>query len=112
MKGAIINLTVIAIYPHILAIEEEAKDKFYDNLKTVTHDNVTHHGQVCSESDVCANGHLVVKFASANQIDHVLVRPHWTSSVIDCQVYSGTQTGTEHGSDRLRLHMRAQRYFT
>ncbi len=55
-----------------------------------------------AQSPRCANGHLLVEFASANQIDPVLVRPHWTSSVIDCQVYSGTQTGTEHGSDRLR----------
>ncbi len=63
--------------------------------------------------------HLVTWFSNdgrtRNQIDHMLVRPHWASSVIDCRAYNGAQTGNEHGSDhamvraRLRLRMKATR---
>ncbi len=86
----------------------------------------------------CANGDRLVNFASANrlvvsstrfqhpqrrliwfstdarirnQIDHMLVRSRWASSVIDCRAYNGVQTRSEHGSDNpmvpahLRLHM-------
>ncbi len=89
----------------------------------------------------CANGDRLVNFASAkrhvvsstrfqhpqrhlvtlfsndgrtrNQIDHMLVRSRWASSVIDCRAYNGAQSGSEHGSDRamvrarLRLRMKA-----
>ncbi len=76
----------------------------------------------------CANGDRLVNFVSANpllvsstrfqhpqchlvtwfsndgrtreQIDHILVRSRWASSVIDCRVYNGAQTCSEHGSDR------------
>ncbi len=91
----------------------------------------------------CANGDHLVNFASANrlvvsstsfqhpqrhfvkwfsndrrtrnQIDHILVRFHWASSVIDCRACNGAQTGSKHGSGhamvrtRLRLRVKAAR---
>ncbi len=91
----------------------------------------------------CANGDRLVNFASANrlvvsstrfqhpqrhfvkwfsndrrtrnQIDHILVRFHWASSVIDCRGYNWAQTGSKHGSDHamvrtcLRLRVKAAR---
>ncbi len=48
-----------------------------------------------------------------NQIGHMLVRPSWASSVIDCRAYNEAQTGSEHGSNHatvrtcLRLRMKA-----
>ncbi len=58
--------------------------------------------------------HLVTWFSNdgrtRNQIDHMLVRSRWASSVIDCRAYNGAQTGSEHGSDhavvRARQHLR------
>ncbi len=42
----------------------------------------------------------------------MLVRSHWTSSVIDCRSYNGAQTDSEHGSDhamvRVRVHIKAE----
>ncbi len=44
--------------------------------------------------------HLVTRFSDdgrfMNQIDHMLVRSRWASSVIDCRAYNGAQTGSEH----------------
>ncbi len=91
----------------------------------------------------CANGDRLVNFTSANrlvvsstrfhhpqrrlvtgfsndgstrnQIDHMLMRSRWASSVIDCRAYNGAQRGSEHSSDhamvraRLRLRMKAAR---
>ncbi len=91
----------------------------------------------------CANGARLVNFASANrlvvssisfqhpqrhfvkwfsndrrtrnQIDHILVRFHWASSVIDCRACNGAQTGSKHGSGhamvrtRLRLRVKVPR---
>ncbi len=34
-----------------------------------------------------------------NQIDHMLVRCLWVSSVIDCRASNGSQTGSKRGSD-------------
>ncbi len=34
-----------------------------------------------------------------NQINHMLMRLRWASSVIDCRAYTGAQTDSEHGSD-------------
>ncbi len=91
----------------------------------------------------CANGDRLVNFASANrlvvsstrfqhpqrhlvawfsndgrtrnQIDHMLVRSRWASSVVDCRAYNGAQTGSEHDlgyamvQARLCLRMKAAR---
>ncbi len=91
----------------------------------------------------CVNGDRLVNFASANrlvvsstrfqhpqrhlvtwssndgrtrnQIDHMLVRCRWASSVIDCRAYNGAQTGSGHDSDhamvRARLRTKAARTF-
>ncbi len=63
--------------------------------------------------------HLVTWFSkdgrTRNQINHMLVRSRWASSVIDYWAYNGAQTGSEHGTDhamvraRLRLHTKAAR---
>ncbi len=63
--------------------------------------------------------HLVIWFSNdgrtRTQIDHMLVRSRWASSVINCRAYVGAQTGSEYGSDhamvrpRLRLRMKVAR---
>ncbi len=39
------------------------------------------------------------KGRNRNQIEHMLVRSHSASSVIDYRAYDGAQTDSEHGSD-------------
>ncbi len=52
---------------------------------------------------------------TSNQINLMLVRPRWASSVIDCQVYNEAQADSGHDSNHamlrtcLRLHMKAAR---
>ncbi len=57
--------------------------------------------------------HLVTWFyndgRTRNQIDHMLVRSHWASSVVDCRAYNGAQTGSEHGSDHAMVRSRQLR---
>ncbi len=103
---------------------------------------MAYHGQVCSRHEVCLCGppgkfrvdeppwvsssrfiylqrHLVAWFSNdgctRNQIDLMLMRSRWASSVIDCRPYNGPQTGNEHGSDyamgwaHQRLRLKAAR---
>ncbi len=60
LQGMTVNLTVIAVYAPTLGAAEEAKDSFY--IAWFSKDGRTR-----------------------NQIDHMLVRSHWASSVIDCR---------------------------
>ncbi len=39
-----------------------------------------------------------------NQIDHVLVRARWASSVLDCRSYRGEDTGSAHNTDHALVH--------
>ncbi len=52
--------------------------------------------------------HLVTWYSNGqttrNQIDFVLVRARWTSSVLDCRRYRGTDTGSANNSDHVLLH--------
>lgn len=49
--------------------------------------------------------HLVTWYSNdgvtTNQIDHILVKARWASSVLDCHAYRGAETGSEHGSDHV-----------
>ncbi len=42
----------------------------------------------------------------------MLVRSRWASSVIDCRLYDGTQTGSEHGSDHAMIRARPGKFDT
>ena len=48
---------------------------------------------------------------TAHQIDHILIRARWASSIEDCRAYRGAETGNQGGSDhvllraKLRLHL-------
>lgn len=93
--------------------------------------------------DRCANGDRLLNFASANQlvvastrfqhprrhlltwksndhtttsqIDHILMKARWISTVEDCRVYRGATTGSPCGSDhwmgraRLKLRLKAHK---
>ncbi len=70
---------------------------------------------------VLASNILVTWFGNdkriRNEIDLMLVRSRWASSVIDCRVCNGAQAGSEEGSDhamvraRVRLRMKAAHLF-
>ncbi|CAE1290471.1 unnamed protein product [Acanthosepion pharaonis] len=61
--------------------------------------------------------HLVTWYSNdgvtRNQIDHILVKSRWASSVLDCHAFRGAEKGNEHGSDhvlfrsKMCLRMRA-----
>ena len=48
---------------------------------------------------------------TAHQIDHILIRSRWASSIEDCRAYRGAETGNKGGSDhmlvraKLKLHL-------
>lgn len=56
--------------------------------------------------------HLVMWYSNdsiiTNQIDHILLKARWPSSVLDCCTYYGAETGNKNGSDH--IFVRAKMY--
>ncbi len=57
--------------------------------------------------------HLVTWFSNdgrtKNQMDHMIVRSRWATSVIECQAYNGAQAGADQAMVRARLRTKAAR---
>ena len=74
---------------------------------------------VCNTKFQHPKRHLLTWYSNdgrtANQIDYILIRSRWMSSVEDCRVYRGAEAGNAGGSDhmlvraRVRLHLKTQR---
>ena len=149
LKGAITNISIVAVYAPTLDSEESLKDRFYRDLQVAVDSVPTGDilivagdwnartgpaddtsGHILGRFGVgsrCVNGDRLVNFAEGsrlvitntrfqhprrhlvtwksndgrteNQIDYLLVRSRWASSVLDCRAYWGADTGSANGSD-------------
>ena len=71
---------------------------------------------VCSTRFQHPKKHLLTWYSNdgrtAHQIDHILVRSRWISSVEDCRAYRGAETGNKNGTDHILLRARFKIHLT
>lgn len=165
LRGAIANISVVAVYAPTLNAADVDKEQFYHKLQT-TVDGIPSNDILVVAGDWnartgpatetvrrvlgrfalgrrCDNGERLVNFAASNrlvvmntrfqhpqhqlvtwysndgrttnQIDYILARSRWASSVLDARAYHGADTGGKCGSDHvlvratLRIRLKVNR---